>query len=73
MPVMLRFILAACFFAFTAAHAQQIILLKLDDVIAREMPHVDVVVVANAPQATFVVVTTSPAAGVVSCTTSRSD
>jgi hypothetical protein len=37
MPVMLRFILAACFFAVTAAHAQQIILLKLDDVIARRV------------------------------------
>lgn len=37
MPVMLRFILAACIFAVTAAHAQQIILLKLDDVIARRV------------------------------------
>ncbi len=37
MPAMLRFILA-CLFAFTAAaHAEQIILLKLDDVIARRV------------------------------------
>lgn len=37
MPAMLRFILAALFLAFTTAPAQQIILLKLDDVIARRV------------------------------------
>lgn len=37
MPAMLRFILAAFLLAVTAAHAQQIILLKLDDVIARRV------------------------------------
>lgn len=37
MPAMIRLLFAACFFAITTAHAQQIILLKLDDVIARRV------------------------------------